>query len=208
MRSAIRLIFILLLPIRLVAQIDFVVDSPEGHQLPFRILRDSCSVELTHPETEWPYFKSENQPIGTLTLPATITHRGRNYQVVSIGSNALYGCRNLTALHCPSVVRIGSQALNGCTALETIELGDHLQSIAEGAFAYCHSLRDLRLPASLEHIGISAFACCEGLRQVAMTPETFARCNALTFHLSPLMNDPKNRKTTPSGLLFWSLDDQ
>lgn len=184
------------------AQYDFAERCPSGQMLYFQKLADGTSVRVTHPERSWPYY-ADNKPVGDLVVPASVTHGGVAYRVVEVGAEAFYRCDSLTSVVLPAVSAVGTQSFCGCTALETIVLPDGLGRVGEGAFAYCRSLRRMELPGSVTSIGISAFAICTGLAEVVMPAAVETLCDATTFHGCPLMKEAKNRKTTPSGHVFW-----
>jgi hypothetical protein len=69
---------------------------------------------------------------GSYSIPNTVT---------SIGSEAFYGCPNLTNVTIPdSVTNIESSAFNQCTGLTSVTIPESVTSIGEHAFAYCTRL--------------------------------------------------------------------
>ena len=79
--------------------------------------------------------KSAIQVSGDFTIPATITDRGKDYTVTSIGMGAFSGCTNLTSITIPETVT----------------------SIEDRAFFYCNNLTSINFPESIEWIGSGAF---------------------------------------------------
>lgn len=69
---------------------------------------------------------------GSVVIPQTVTHDGKNYSVTSIGSNAFEGCYRLTSVTIPnSVTSIGSGAFSGCSVLTSITIPNSVTSIGE-----------------------------------------------------------------------------
>ena len=68
-------------------------------------------------------------------------------------------CTNLRTLNLPNIVTIGSNAFYGCTALANVNFSETLTNIGNSAFDGCTSLEiaDLSLP-NLETIGIGTFS--------------------------------------------------
>lgn len=218
-----RLIFILLIVFGGVslesrAQYDFAAKNGRGQVLYYQVIGDGDSVRVTHPEEEWPYY-ADNKPVGELIIPDVVTHEGKNYRVVEIGSNAFYQCDSLTGVHGADIYSVGAQAFCGCVSLKlfmpfscahtlTSGVKCYLRSIGEGAFAYCRSLQSVTLHDEMEYIGISAFSMCTGLEWAYISPEAERLCNATTFHGCPLMKEAKNRKIMGEGWIYWSWESE
>lgn len=185
------------------AQFDFAAKSPSGHRLCYRILADSVSVELTHPEAEWPYYGTA-KPEGRVVVPSEVSGRGRRYRVVAVGESAFYRCDAVSEVVMPAtLLRIGPQAFCGCTSLRQVDLPDGLLSIGEGAFAYCKSLTSMSIPSSVAHVGISAFALCSGLSHLEVDEALWQRFNAYTLLGCLQVDEGKNPKKREGKRLFW-----
>ena len=53
---------------------------------------------------------------GSLTIPETVSYKGKTYHVTKIGFRAFKGCTGLTSVTIPnSVTEIGSSAFDGCS---------------------------------------------------------------------------------------------
>lgn len=50
--------------------------------------------------------------------------------------------------------------------MESLKLGESLETIGDGAFEKCKSLRSLVVPANVKKIGRDAFKECKGLRSL------------------------------------------
>ncbi|MGN1189697.1 MAG: leucine-rich repeat protein, partial [Candidatus Ornithospirochaeta sp.] len=101
-----------------------------------------------------------NYSFDKLILPVTLT---------SIGTNAFYGCKNLSEVTIPSSVKtIGIQAFCDCLKLEKLTIEEGVEKIEDGAFTSCKSLVDIKLPSSLKTIGAYAFQVCSGLESITL----------------------------------------
>ena len=112
----------------------------------------------------------------SITIPANVTSigakafRGTSLQTLTfeadsklatIGNEAFYELKNLTALAIPSSVeKICDYAFAYCTALQnlTFESDGQLRTIGNSAFYRCEQLTQLHLPSELYSIGDRAFA--------------------------------------------------
>lgn len=79
-----------------------------------------------------------------VTVPAQITYNGRELKNI----------------------RIGYRVFKDCTGLETINIEEGVESIAEYAFAGCSSLRKFVVPASIVEIKDHSFDGCTSLENV------------------------------------------
>lgn len=80
--------------------------------------------------------------------------------VTSVGSDAFYGCTNLTTVDLGSgVAKIGSSAFYECNALTEIVIPDSVISIDSSAFYQC-GLTEIVIPDSVTSIGSGAFQWC------------------------------------------------
>lgn len=88
--------------------------------------------------------------------------------VKSVGANAFYGCKALTAAPLASATSIGTGALQGCTSLKSASL-KAATSIGASAFQGCTALASLTLGSKLKTIGASAFQGCTKLTKLSAT---------------------------------------
>jgi len=83
----------------------------------------------------------QNTYSGDVVIPETETINGESYRVRYIGSEAFYGCINLTSVTLPStIVNIGYHSFADCHRLEYIELPAGMQQINSNAFSFCYEL--------------------------------------------------------------------
>ena len=78
---------------------------------------------------------------GDVVIPETETINGESLRVRYIGSEAFYGCVNLTSVTLPNtIVNIGFHSFADCQLLEVIDIPASIQQINSNAFSYCYEL--------------------------------------------------------------------
>ena len=78
---------------------------------------------------------------GDVDIPEAETINGETYRVKYIGSEAFYGCINLTSITLPNtIVNIGFHSFAECPLLEVIDIPASIQQINSNAFSYCEEL--------------------------------------------------------------------
>jgi hypothetical protein len=83
----------------------------------------------------------QNTYSGDVVIPEAETINGETYRVTYIGSEAFYGCINLTSVTMPSsIVNIGYHSFADCPLLETIDIPEGIRQINSNAFSYCYNL--------------------------------------------------------------------
>lgn len=122
-----------------------------------------------------------NSYSGMVSIPSTVTHKGRTYTVTAIGDNAFRACDALTGVTIPSTVTsigyaafyqstaltsvtvpnsvtsLGEFCFMNCTALQSATLGSRVAGISRQCFAYCSALTSISVPSSVKTIGSFAF---------------------------------------------------
>ena len=107
---------------------------------------------------------------------ATIVWDGNT--VVTIGANAFYQCRSLTALVLPStVMSIGGSAFQYCSGLLTIKTGNLIQSLGWGTFYGCSQVQEVDLGGSPVNMDGYAFAYDNALVKI-----TFSNVNTIRYN--------------------------
>jgi len=101
-------------------------------------------------------------PNGDVNIPAELD----GHPVVAIGSQAFFGCKNMTSITVPEgVTRIDGRAFYGCSGLVRIDLPESLRTVRSGAFDYCRSLAVVDLKHCKEFDG-SSLKNCPSLAEV------------------------------------------
>lgn len=101
--------------------------------------------------------------------------------VTTVGSQAFYDCRNLTAVSmADSVSRINRYAFLECVKLTQVSLSGALSVIGDSAFEGCTALSAIRLPGFLTEIGERAFYRCESLGGITI-PASVTELGPMVF---------------------------
>lgn len=101
--------------------------------------------------------------------------------VTSVGSDAFYGCTNLTAVDLGSgVAKIGSGAFYECNALKEIVIPDSVTSIGSNAFYNCFRLSAVTMGSGVTSIGASAFKYCTSLTEIVI-PDSVTTIGEVAF---------------------------
>ena len=87
--------------------------------------------------------------------------------VTSIGTEAFFGCSNMTSAIIPvSVTSIGQRAFSGCSELLSFAIPSGVTSIEDSVFNGCNKLANIWIPSSVKQISGSAFSGCSGLAEI------------------------------------------
>ena len=78
---------------------------------------------------------------GDVVIPESEIINGQSFRVTYIGSEAFYGCINLTSVTLPNnIVNIGFHSFADCPLLNTIDIPAGIRQINSNAFSYCYEL--------------------------------------------------------------------
>lgn len=96
----------------------------------------------------------------TMTLPTS---------VMSVGSQAFYGCYYMTDFTFPdNVIELGSCVLGECHSLESVTLPSGLKALPRNTFQSCMSLKSIEIPQTVTSIGQFCFSNCMALASVSL----------------------------------------
>lgn len=109
---------------------------------------------------------------GSVTIPASVTQSGVEYEVTVIGEGAFSHCFELNSISIPnSITAIENSAFFNCLRLNNIILPNSVMTIGHYTFAYCHKLESVFISKSVTDIGSAAFAGCENLTSFSVDSE-------------------------------------
>ena len=105
---------------------------------------------------------------GDIIIPATVVSNRASYLVTSIGKNAFFDCKSLTAITLPNSVKsIGMGSFTYCESLTSITILDSVKVIANMAFYHCSSLTKITIPSSVKSLGHDVFSNCISLETIS-----------------------------------------
>ena len=140
-----------------------------GQALAYDAEVDGIFYNFSGDEAEVTFKSGTGSYQGTIVIPESVVHNGKEYKVTSIGEKAFYYCTGLNSVVIPnSVIAIGKLAFESCYYLSSVNLGTSLKSIDEFAFTGCANLLRIDLPNSLEIIGKSAFWQCSSIKSIVI----------------------------------------
>lgn len=125
---------------------------------------------------------------GDLTIPSSLG----GCPVTDIGQSAFSACTGLTSVTIPdSVTNIGTWAFsNWSSPLESVRIGNGVQTIGEGAFEGCSALSSVSFGNSVRTIENDAFSLCKGLVSVNLPVSVtrigigaFSECGMTSMHI-------------------------
>ncbi|WP_407385897.1 leucine-rich repeat protein [Ruminococcus sp.] len=133
-----------------------------------------CSIDFLrdNPLAYAHHLYLNGELVTELTIPDSVTR---------IGSDAFYGCTDLTSATIPdSVTEIGECAFYGCTGLTSVTIPDSVTSIGKSSFYGCTGLTNVTIPNSVTSIGKSSFYGCTGLTSVTI-PDSVTSIGGYAF---------------------------
>ena len=117
--------------------------------------------------SEGDYDKSE------IIIPSKVTYGGKEYTVVSVGSNAFHNCLSIKRIIISEgVTSIDNSAFSGCKNLESIMLPESITYIGSDAFAWCYALKAISIPSGVESLDANVFRNCTSLVSMKISCNT------------------------------------
>lgn len=137
-----------------------------------------------------------SNPTGDLVIPGSVTYRGTEYTVTTIGDGVFWGCTGLTSVTIgDGVTTIGYDAFWGCTGLKSVTIPGSVETIGDRAFWRCTGLTSVTIPSSVTTIGDCAFWSCTGLTSVTIFAPSLTKYGDISFN-----SNAEGRKIyVPSG---------
>lgn len=133
------------------------VGYSDGQVLHFKILNDSCEVELCRNLVGAPYT-------GDVYIPSSVICDGKTYQVVGLQLEVLKDCMQLNSVCIPNIAIPNCDYMfSDCRSLTKVSLPNNLTSIGYCMFSRCESLVSVVIPDSVASVGYYAFLGCENL---------------------------------------------
>ena len=81
---------------------------------------------------------------GALSIPATVSAGGVDYEVTSLESSCFFDCTSLTSVGIPdSITSLPSNCFTGCQSLKSVDIPDGVSSLGGLCFAGCSSLSQI-----------------------------------------------------------------
>lgn len=124
--------------------------------------------------------------------------------VISIGTSAFDGVRNLSSISFPeTVTTIGGGAFRDCTGLQSVNLSENATIIDNSAFSGCTGLTSLSIPSSVTTIGDRAFYGCTKLTEIINYSRVPQQVSANTFTTFGNLRVPKGCSIAYSNAAYW-----
>ena len=128
--------------------------SVEINGIWYNLVPDDKQAEVTFKGDSYDSYSNEYS--GAITIPSTVTYKGVEYSVTSIGDYAFSGCY-LSSFTIPEgVTSIGDYAFYRCQGGTSITIPEGVTSIGNSAFRESY-ITSITIPEGVTSIGNSAF---------------------------------------------------
>jgi len=110
----------------------------------------TTDYKITSTDSKTVEYRVGNTSSSTITIPNTVTIKGKSYKVTSISSNAFKNNTNLTNVTIgKNVKKIGKNAFYGCKNLKKITVkSTKISSVGSNAFKNIHKKAVIKVPKS------------------------------------------------------------
>ena len=110
------------------------IDDFEVDGIWYRALSENTTMVISRPEED--YYS------GDVVIPEEVTCEDYTFTVTAIDDEAFEDCYELNSVEIGNAVEsIGEEALQGCTGLTSLTIGSGVTSIGAKAFNYCNALQ-------------------------------------------------------------------
>ncbi|MBO4569395.1 MAG: leucine-rich repeat protein [Candidatus Methanomethylophilaceae archaeon] len=103
-----------------------------------------------------------------VSIPESASYAGMEFQVISIGDKAFYGCTTLKSLDLGSVEDVGFKAFANCSKLVTLAVPETVKLIEGYAFYGC-GIKALDIPGDDVVLEASAFSACKNMTDITFS---------------------------------------
>ena len=97
-----------------------------------------------------------------------VYHSAGNCLIKTANKELVMGCKTSIIPSDGSVISIGSDAFWGCTGLTNITIPNSITSIGQSVFSNCVGLTSVTIPNSVISIGYEAYSGCTGLTSITV----------------------------------------
>ncbi len=197
----------------------FTAATVEGVEITYTILsEEEKTVQVGKPRQEGstimgPYAVGYGTS-GSITIPETVN----GYQVVCIGFQAFYYCREITSVTMPeSVVKIEDNAFVGC-GITSVDIPEKVEKIGNGAFMGC-ALTSVYIPKNVKELtkdtkdgnytslGTQPFLGCSELMSIVVDQDNPVydsrdNCNAIILTAENMLITGCNSSVIPNTVTY------
>lgn len=157
-------------------------------------------------------IRSKNKPLNIVKLIIPAKIKGMSVKQISFEEEDFNNLARIESIELPDTIEsIADNAFKCCESLTTINLPSSLIEIGNNAFANCSSLKSINLPPSLKRIEDNAFMNCSSLEEINLPPSlikigsgAFSRCYSLKKIEIPKYIASLSCRNT----VWWDLDPQ
>jgi hypothetical protein len=102
-----------------------------------------------------------------VSVPGTVTFGGHEFDVVSVGDKAFYGCSSIESVDLGTVKVVGTKAFANCDSLASLTVPGTVSKVGPYAFYGCKALESLTISNDNVVVCKYAFYGCTGLESAS-----------------------------------------
>ena len=100
---------------------------------------DSLKYKIDTKNNEAMVMEDDYSSYKTITIPSSISYKGKDYPVTSLEEWCFWNCDSLTSIELPSSIKsLGSLCFYGCKSLTSINIPSSVTSLGEYCFSDCN----------------------------------------------------------------------